>query len=350
MKVLATNRERFELFLQKIAADGSLYANVEDEDGGVHFERLPLDQLTRIFLGKARAVENCKAFFFPPRSKVAVYPSSAPDAEITAPLTTVLGLRACGLKALQIQDKVFLEDEVDPFYQARRENSIIITCDCTEPWDTCFCTEVGYRPHPEGGFDLNLCPLDGHILVELGSSKGEALVTEHRDLFTDPERSLLDQRDEQRKAVQQHVRKANAGFNIAAPFQKTVQNQLSETLWAQVGVAYSCVECGACTHVCPTCRCFLLVDQKSQDLVERIQVWDVCFYPGYWRMAGNLSPKPKLLNRFQNRFSCKFDYFVQNYESIACTGCGRCIQACMGKIDIRQCLSELCAAEKVSRK
>jgi len=111
-----------------------------------------------------------------------------------------------------------------------------------------------------------------------------------------------------------------------------------------------CVECGACTHVCPTCRCFLLVDQKSGDRMERVLVWDVCYYPGYWRMAGNLSPKPRLLDRFRNGFSCKFDYFVQNYETVACTGCGRCIQACMGKIDIRQCLSELRAAETAAKK
>jgi len=145
------------------------------------------------------------------------------------------------------------------------------------------------------------------------------------------------------------VKKINERFGIDAPYQKTVSQQLASPAWTKEGVAYSCVECGACTHVCPTCRCFLLIDQKVGDHAQRAMVWDVCFYPGYWRMAGNLSPKPKLLNRFQNRFSCKFDYFVDNYEAIACTGCGRCIEACMGKIDIRQCLSELRAVEKASK-
>ena len=78
-------------------------------------------------------------------------------------------------------------------------------------------------------------------------------------------------------------------------------------------------------------------------------VWDVCFYPGYWRMAGNLSPKPRLIDRFQNRFSCKFSYFPDNYDFISCTGCGRCIEACPGNIDIRRCLSELRSGEKVSK-
>jgi sulfhydrogenase subunit beta (sulfur reductase) len=349
VRVLASSPERFELFLQKIVGDGLLYANVEDEEGRVHFQKLPLDQLTRVFLGKARAVETIKAFFFPPRTKVAEFPSTSPE-EITAPKTAVVGMRACGLMALQILDRVFSEEVPDPFYQARRENSTIITCDCTEPWDTCFCTEMGYKPYPESGFDLNLSPLDGQILVEVGSEKGEALVTDHADFFFEPQQALLDQRETNRQAVLQRVKEINAHFNIAAPFQKTISQQLTSPVWAKHGVAYSCVECGACTHVCPTCRCFLLVDQKVEDHTERSMVWDVCFYPGYWRMAGNLSPKPMLLNRFQNRFSCKFDYFVDNYQAIACTGCGRCIQACMGNIDIRQCLSELQALEKVSKK
>ena len=349
MKVLVSSAERFELFLERIVGDGVLYANVEDEEGRVHFEKLPSDQLTRIFLGKARALETSKAFFFPPRSKVAEFPSASPE-EMAAPQIVVVGMRACGLKALQILDQVFTDDIVDPFYQVRRENSTIITCDCVEPWDSCFCTEVGYKPYPESGFDLNLCPLNGQILVEVGSEKGEVLVRDHADFFAEPEQALLDQREANRKTVFQRVREINAHFHIAAPFQKTISRQLASPVWAKNGLAYSCVECGACTHVCPTCRCFLLVDQKVRDHTERSMVWDVCFYPGYWRMAGNLSPKPVLLNRFRNRFSCKFDYFVDNYQAIACTGCGRCIQACMGNIDIRQCLSELQAAEKTSKK
>jgi sulfhydrogenase subunit beta (sulfur reductase) len=349
VKTLVTNREKLELFLHKIVGDGVLYANVEDEEGQVHFQQLPLDGLTQIYLEKARAVETTKAFFFSSRTKVAEYPAPSPQ-EITAQKMTVVGIRACGMKALEVLDKVFLDDVQDPFFQAKRENSTIITCDCTEPWETCFCTEVGYKPYAESGFDLNLTPLDGQILVEVGSEKGQSLVRENEQLFADAGKDLLDQQAANRKEVTQRVKKLNAHFNIAAPFQKTISQQLSSPVWKKDGVAYSCVECGACTHVCPTCRCFLLVDQESGDRMERVLVWDVCYYPGYWRMAGNLSPQPRLMGRFQNRFSCKFDYFVDNYQAIACTGCGRCIQACMGKIDIRQCLSELRAAEKTSKK
>ncbi len=352
MKALSTTREQFELFLEKIAGHGLLFANVEDEEGRVHFEKLSADDLTRIFLGKARSVETIKAFFFPPRSVVAQYPEGAADesAESSeAGRAVIIGLRACGLKALEILDKVFLDDIVDPLYKSRRENSLIISCDCSQPWESCFCTEVGYQPYPESGFDLNVSPLDGKLLVEVGSPKGEQAVSEHADLFAEAPEDLLQRRKANRQAVAEQVKKINQPFKISPPYQQTVQKQMTGETWKKQGLAYSCVECGACTHVCPTCRCFLLVDHEKDGGYERSMVWDVCFYPGYWRMAGNLSPKPRLIDRFQNRFSCKFSYFPDNYDSISCTGCGRCIEACPGNIDIRRCLSELRSGEKVSK-
>jgi len=352
VKALSTTREQFELFLDKIVGQGLLFANVEDEEGRVHFEKLSADELTRIFLGKARSIETIKAFFFPPRSVVARYPegsSEGPSGEPQAEQAVILGLRACGLKALEILDHVFTDDVLDPLYQSRRENSLIITCDCSQPWESCFCTEVGCAPHAESGFDLNVSPLNGKLLVEAGSPKGEKAVSEHADLFTEAPEDLLQRRKANRQAVVEQVKKINKPFKIAPPYQQTVQKQLTSESWKNQGLAYSCVECGACTHVCPTCRCFLLVDHEKDGGYERSMIWDVCFYPGYWRMAGNLSPKPRLMDRFQNRFSCKFSYFPDNYDVISCTGCGRCIEACPGNIDIRRCLSELRSGEKVSR-
>jgi NAD-dependent dihydropyrimidine dehydrogenase PreA subunit len=42
--------------------------------------------------------------------------------------------------------------------------------------------------------------------------------------------------------------------------------------------------------------------------------------------------------RLRNRFEKKFDYFPKVNDLYACTGCGRCILACPGKIDIRKVL------------
>jgi sulfhydrogenase subunit beta (sulfur reductase) len=40
----------------------------------------------------------------------------------------------------------------------------------------------------------------------------------------------------------------------------------------------------------------------------------------------------------RNRYLKKFDFFVDNIGSQACCGCGRCVDVCPGKIDIRHIL------------
>ena len=84
-----------------------------------------------------------------------------------------------------------------------------------------------------------------------------------------------------------------------------------------------------------------MYDQPAAKRFERIKIWDSCFFPGYSRMAGGLTPRLGLADRFKNRFYHKFDSFVTNFGMEACTGCGRCVEGCMGNIDLREVLLEL---------
>ena len=44
------------------------------------------------------------------------------------------------------------------------------------------------------------------------------------------------------------------------------RNQASK-VWQEE--AKTCVECGACTKICPTCHCFFLYDQKDDKQMAR---------------------------------------------------------------------------------
>jgi ferredoxin len=64
----------------------------------------------------------------------------------------------------------------------------------------------------------------------------------------------------------------------------------SHRLWMRHGER--CLSCRICTYVCPTCRCYDVVDRVVDvrpGLVrtERIRVWDACTSPNYrrWRAA-----------------------------------------------------------------
>ena len=87
-----------------------------------------------------------------------------------------IGVRACELHAIAIQDRVFLGGRyVDRDYAARREGAFVVAVNCFEPGGTCFCVSMGTGPKAEAGYDLALTELlDGEhrFLVEVGSERG----------------------------------------------------------------------------------------------------------------------------------------------------------------------------------
>ena len=46
--------------------------------------------------------------------------------------------------------------------------------------------------------------------------------------------------------------------------------------------------------------------------------------------------------RFRNRYMCKYVWKPGRYNTMACTGCGRCTDACIGAIDKNELFIEVC--------
>ncbi len=110
--------------------------------------------------------------------------------------------------------------------------------------------------------------------------------------------------------------------------------------------AERCLSCRVCAYVCPTCRCFDLRDEalpsdNGHERYERIRSWDSCAGDTYRRIAGGHNPRAARGERMRNRFFCKFYYYPQQYGLAACTGCGRCIDACPVNIDITEVLQHV---------
>ncbi|MGD8571490.1 MAG: sulfite reductase subunit A, partial [Gammaproteobacteria bacterium] len=75
--------------------------------------------------------------------------------------TAIIGVRACDLAALYIQDKHFLHGEnKDPYYLARRQQTLLVAVNCTHAAETCFCVSTGDGPKAEYGYDIVLSELD----------------------------------------------------------------------------------------------------------------------------------------------------------------------------------------------
>jgi sulfhydrogenase subunit beta (sulfur reductase) len=298
----------------------------------------------------ARPSASPKSFLQPAKERVAVYTSGGMSEAESAPAAerhVLLGVRACDLKAIAYLDKVFLEGEFrDPFYEARRQSQVLISVDCVTPHEACFCTAIGGLPYAESGFDLNLSPLASGYLVEVGSAKGRAIIEKAGNLVRDAAADETAERQALRKRAVEAIDKQTGGLRVADA--ETIQQNLAARQKAGKGLEFGgdCVECAACTFICPTCYCFYLYDQSAgADKFERLRTWDSCLLGDYSRMAGPAgakpSPRPRLRSRFANRLLHKYAFGPQQFGAVGCVGCGRCIEACFGKIDMRQVLREL---------
>jgi formate hydrogenlyase subunit 6/NADH:ubiquinone oxidoreductase subunit I len=204
------------------------------------------------------------------------------------------------------------------------------------------------NPYPEKGFDLNLSEVTNGFVVEIGSLKGEKLVGENQLFFVDAAK-YLEEKSANRTAMGQKVDALNQGFaakaNLTELHRHTLEN---ENAWRKI--THTCVDCQACNRVCPSCTCFLLIDQINKGTAKKIKVWDNCLHGAYTRVAGGANDRGRLFSRLQNRHHCKFDYMVERIGRYSCVGCGRCIDACCGKIDMRQTFKDLALAAVLSAK
>ncbi len=283
-----------------------------------------------------------KTLLFKPKCTVAQYPGNADEGIPPKTNTYVFGIKACDLRARKILDAVFLEgDYIDPFYKVMREGMVLISGDCTAAKDSCFCTMVDGQPYPTEGYDLNLSPVSDGFVIETGSPKGDAIISGNEEFFMQADGTQIQERDARRNELSAVIQKNNESVITSADTRKqSIERNLNaHTVWDRT--SQTCVACNACNYVCPTCYCFLLYDRKTNGGSERIRVWDSCFHAGYARMAGGLTPRLRLVDRFKNHYYHKFDSYVENFGFEACSGCGRCINACSGNIDKRKVLKEI---------
>ncbi len=304
----------------------------QKEKGGLFIQPVTQDNVAHIVYDEARAAQPLKTFLFPPLEEVVGKTVQAEKPWL------FLGVKACGLAALPILDQAFGGDFTDPIYQRRREEFFIVSSDCTQPWETCFCTLVGGQPYPVKGFDLNLSKVWDGFVIEVGSLRGKTLLEGHDEVLKEVVQEEATALEKMRNETTKKVEKQNQDFK----FEKTYKEVVSKSWESEVWKIHSktCVECGACNHACPTCHCYFLDDVTRKTFVK-LRGWDSCMYSGYAVTAGGGTPRPRLYERFRNRYFCKFKYLDDNYGIYGCTGCGRCIEGCQGKIDMRQALKDL---------
>ncbi|MBN2536823.1 4Fe-4S dicluster domain-containing protein [candidate division WOR-3 bacterium] len=277
-----------------------------------------------------------KELFLPRREVMFTFDTDTPErvepVEAVAAERIVLGARPCDAAALEMFDRVFLDEATpDPYYRARREKTTIIGLACNEPGPACFCTAVGGSPHGSAALDLLLVDSGDRYLARPMTAKGEALVA-HLPEATAPD-------IEKAAGLEQEARAAMKFTSDTAALQEKLKAGFDHKAWDEI--ALPCVNCGVCTYVCPTCHCFDVTDEESHGRGARIRTWDSCQFSLFTRHASGHNPRPTGRDRLRNRMMHKFRYFPAVHGTVLCVGCGRCIVECPSGIDLRETLTTL---------
>jgi len=324
-------------FFDAVAKEMELYISRES-DGHYVYHRYDPAADTPVRFSAIRACTPAKEFLFPMREMAASMEKDFEPKDVKP--FAVFGLKDCDIRSIEILDKVFAEDEFeDSFYTARRKAMFIISSDCTEPGETCFCNLFGSEAFPSEGFDLNVSPIKDGFIIDTGSQRGQDFIKRHSELFGDVPDTLLAERNKNREETKQKLEESNRDLEFEASLRDVVENSQDSDVYDEQ--AAGCIECQACTRVCPTCHCFYLYDAKQKDYFSKMKIWDSCMRYSYAAVAGGANPYKVLGDRLKHRFLHKFVYFLERYGIDMCVGCGRCIDADAGGIDLREVLKRL---------
>ncbi|TET50280.1 MAG: hypothetical protein E3J64_08440 [Anaerolineales bacterium] len=331
MKV--ATREAVLAWLEQLAGDGDLIAP-QEIDGHVLYRRV--SSVKDILLEYERPELSAKEAVLPATEVLLRMERKGGEATLEEALPdrpqVVFGVRPCDARGIAVLDALLVEqDPIDRAYAHHRERTTLVGLACPQMWEGCFCTSMGGAPDDKAHLDVLLRQTDGGYAVEAVTESGTALV---KGLETTASKAKLP---------------ASAADAEAVPVTKPEKwRELFEGgIWRRHGER--CLSCRICTYVCPTCRCFDVVDRVVErrtgvTRIERLRVWDACTSPNYRRVAGGHNPRSTKPDRLRNRFFCKFCYYPEDFGPPACVGCGRCVVSCPVDIDITEVMQDVAKA------
>ena len=317
------------LVIREIDSGASLPRGlVDDAEPGTHRVHVAGDRLFDFTV----PADSWKRLLFPPRLRLwsatskdgEVHTSAGPDPDRPPAL---LGVRGCDLRAIQVQDRVFLEGaHPDAHYRARRERAFIVAVNCARATQACFCTSMGAGPGAGPGYDLALTELrDGRLVVETGSESGIRVLA-----ALPAEAATSGDTAEAAKIVEATA--ASITRTMPAAIAATLRGAQDSPRWQ--AIADRCLACGNCTMVCPTCFCSAVEHTTDLDgAAHHDRRWDSCFNAAHSYIHGG-SIRRSTAPRYRQWMTHKLSTWHDQFGTSGCTGCARCIVWCPVGIDI----------------
>jgi sulfhydrogenase subunit beta (sulfur reductase) len=282
---------------------------------------------------KRTTIPPAKKILFPPMEELVEYEIKDGikiKSVVESSEKVLFGINAWDLNAMNFLDKVFSRDFVDENYFAKRKKLIVIGKDC-EPTETNFSLSMGAE-YAKEGFDLYITELKDKYFIRVGTVKGNGILERYAE--------TKDAGHEDFKDYDIYMDEYREKFSLKAGMKSFYDNfeliYNDDKFWEKI--AKNCYSCGSCNLVCPTCFCFNVKDDIELNLVvgTKTREWDSCMIPEYGLVAGGHNFRPTKENRLKQRYRCKLKTSLDRYGAYGCVGCGRCIEACLAKINISE--------------
>ena len=336
--MLKISLDKIQSLFAKIAENAKLYLPIDNSDGSASFGEWSEGVEWSCALNTTKSPKD---FFFPQTEDLMKFKTEGENIEVIdvrgeVEDFVVFGVRACDVKAFDVLDRVFLSEPRDSFYAMKREKGIIVSLACTRPSETCFCTAFGIDAAAPAG-DVSCWKTEDALYLQANTEKGEKLLESLGDLLSEDCGCAV---EEQKKSIAKIMDKLPLKDLSTDSFGggKT-QELFNDPAWDALSA--TCLGCGTCTFVCPTCQCYDIKDFNTGNGVIRYRCWDSCMYSEFTRMAhGNNRLTQK--ERFRQRFMHKLVYFPENNDGMfSCVGCGRCLSKCPISMNIVKVMKKI---------
>jgi ferredoxin len=299
-----------------VAKDGAfVYAPVDDPHA------LRLDYDTTLLPAKEWFLPSSETLM---RFRVA--DNQVVDDAVDATPRALFGLHPCDVNSLLLMDNVFLGDRPDPYYKARRDNTLIVGVSCM-PNEQCFCNAWG-TDETHWGFDIFLSDIGDDYYTSIRSVRGADLVDRYVTgrPITDEDTLAFQRRTAEFKA-------AFANDVDTSQLPVLLDAKFDSGIWDELGKL--CLACGACSMVCPTCYCFDVHDELEADQVHgrRVRVWDSCQFKEFAEVTNGNNFRDTRASRVKYRYYHKQWGYLSKFERVLCVGCGRCTRSCKAGIN-----------------
>jgi len=329
-------KSKVPIFIEELTKEHEVFAPAK-EKSIISFEKFSSGNET--YLGFRNTKKSPKEVFFPQTEILFTYRVEKKGVEIEeAPAPkrkmVLLGVRPCDARGFVLLDKFFSSGEhKDSYYLEKRGNTTIISLACNHPLSTCFCTSVGGSPFGKEGVDLLFQDVNDKYLIETVTEKGKKL-TEKFPWLKNAEKGDIEKAMGISKDAEKSIR---SKVSVEGASEK-LDRMFDDLIWDQINK--KCIGCGVCTYLCPTCCCFDVLDEETEE-GKRVRIWDSCQFPCFTLQGSGHDPRPSGKERMRQRIMHKFNYFAKNFGESFCVGCGRCVRECPVNLDIREVVEEI---------